>query len=457
MIMDVVLVNSCFYIAFMFKFNFNPPIENIEPFLELIPFISFSSIVLFYVYGLYALSRRSFSDAVLSIIITSAIIILLTMASTFFIRGFAFPRSIFFYTFVLHVIILSTWRYLVYVLYRKYHGAKKAMIIGSNNEAEELAKKIMVNTRGWYDVRYIYNPNIDEEIDGLFNEVDTVFICSDIGEKKKDAYLREALRRRIETYLVPNIFDIVTFKSSLKKFDDVPTLSVLPLNLTIEQTFIKRAMDIVVSIIGIVLASPIMAVIAIAIKLTSPGPVIYKQVRVTKDMKKYDIYKFRTMVKDAEKITGAVLATDNDPRITKVGKYLRSLRLDELPQLFNVLKGDMSIIGPRPERPEFIEKFEEEIPGYKYRFNVKAGITGLAQVLGKYTTSPEDKLRYDLLYIRNYSIWLDIQILLQTIKVVFIKESSQGLNDDKTIYELSSIMNYKVFEEMGITKIEKID
>jgi len=186
------------------------------------------------------------------------------------------------------------------------------------------------------------------------------------------------------------------------------------------------------------------------IKLDDKGPVFYKQERITENNKIFKLYKFRTMKVDAEEETGPTLALKDDPRITRVGKILRSTRLDELPQLVNVLKGEMSIVGPRPERPHFAEKFSEEIEDFKYRVLVKAGITGLAQVLGKYTTSPENKAKFDLLYIKNYSLLLDIRIMLNTIKVFFEKESSMGVQED----ELQDIKT-KLIKEFNIKSYPK--
>ena len=190
------------------------------------------------------------------------------------------------------------------------------------------------------------------------------------------------------------------------------------MNLSVEQRLFKRVFDLIVAFIGIIITSPILLAAAVIVKLTSPGPVIFKQERITRNNRVFDIYKFRTMSQDAEKNTGPVISGNNDPRITSVGRVFRKLRIDELPQLFNVIKGDMSIIGPRPERPFFVEQFCKDIPEFERRTTVSAGITGFAQVLGKYDTSPEDKLRYDLLYIKNYSILLDIKLVFQTIKVM---------------------------------------
>jgi exopolysaccharide biosynthesis polyprenyl glycosylphosphotransferase len=181
---------------------------------------------------------------------------------------------------------------------------------------------------------------------------------------------------------------------------------------------VKRTADIAGAGAALLIASPLMALAAAAIKLTSPGPVIYKQVRVGRLEKPFEIYKFRTMVENAEAKTGPVLAVEEDPRITPVGRMLRKYRIDEFPQLVNILKGEMSFVGPRPERPFFVERFKQEISGYGERFKVKPGVTGLAQINGGYTTNVRNKLKYDLIYIYHQSFFLDIKVILKTIKVL---------------------------------------
>lgn len=197
--------------------------------------------------------------------------------------------------------------------------------------------------------------------------------------------------------------------------------------LTAEQKILKRMLDIAVSIPAIVILLPLMALTAIAIKADSKGPVIYSQERVGQYGKTFKVYKFRSMRQDAEAQSGPVLAKEGDSRITKVGRFIRATRIDEMPQLFNVLKGEMSIVGPRPERPFFVEQFIKEKPEYAYRHNVKPGITGLAQIAGKYNTTAYDKLIYDLIYIQEVSIKTDLIIMLQTLKVLITKESTEGV------------------------------
>ena len=188
-----------------------------------------------------------------------------------------------------------------------------------------------------------------------------------------------------------------------------------------KQKIEKRIFDVIISIIVIIITSPIMILIAIAIKIDSKGPVIYKQKRITKDGKEFTMYKFRTMINNAEKETGPILAKKKDERITKVGKILRRTRLDELTQFFNVIKGDMSIVGPRPERKELIEKIIKELPEYRIREQVKAGITCIAHIEGDYYTEPKVRLEYDKMYMKDWSIKKDIKIIFKTILKV-IKE-----------------------------------
>ena len=211
---------------------------------------------------------------------------------------------------------------------------------------------------------------------------------------------------------------------------DSPLLLSRNTGLAIEQMFCKRLMDVVFSLLGLVISAPFFLLIAISIKLTDRGPVFYKQTRLTKDGKTFEIYKFRTMIQNAEKYSGAVLASEHDPRILLVGRLLRATRLDELPQIFNILKGEMSIVGPRPERPELAAEIEKEIPEFSYRLKVKAGLTGYAQVYGKYNTTSYDKLKLDLTYIRNYSIFLDLKLIFMTPKIMLLKESTEGVKNE---------------------------
>ena len=199
-----------------------------------------------------------------------------------------------------------------------------------------------------------------------------------------------------------------------------------------DQRIAKRVIDLICCIILLVIASPFMLLTAIAIKIYDGGPVFYKQIRCTRDRKEFYILKFRSMKVDAEKDGVARLASKNDSRITPIGKFIRATRIDELPQLLNILKGDMSFIGPRPERPEIIDQYLEEMPEFAFRMKVKAGLAGYAQVYGKYNTTPYDKLKLDLTYIEQYSVWLDLKLMLLTLKILIKPESTEGVDSTQT-------------------------
>lgn len=209
---------------------------------------------------------------------------------------------------------------------------------------------------------------------------------------------------------------------------DTPLLLSRNSGLTLEQRLGKRALDIALSLAALIIFSPIFVLTALAIKLQDGGPIFFFQKRVTINGKEFFICKFRSMIVDAEQDGKSLPAIDNDPRITEIGRFLRATRIDELPQIFNILKGDMSIVGPRPERTEHIEAYCSEIPEFSYRLKVRGGLTGYAQVYGKYNTTAYDKLKLDLMYIQNYSIKLDIEIILKTIQVLFEKESTDGFS-----------------------------
>ena len=191
-------------------------------------------------------------------------------------------------------------------------------------------------------------------------------------------------------------------------------------------------MDIVMSALGIIVLSPVMLVCAAVIKCYDGGPVFYKQERLTLNGKVFKLIKFRSMIVNAESDGVARLASAGDKRITPVGDFMRKTRLDEIPQLFNILRGDMSVVGPRPERPEIARQYEEDMPEFGFRLNVKAGLTGFAQVMGKYNTTPYDKLKLDLMYIENFSLLLDIKMLFLTVKTIFIPESTEGISEGAT-------------------------
>ena len=254
-------------------------------------------------------------------------------------------------------------------------------------------------------------------------------IVGDMPSHDRNLILKYCFEQEIRTYAVPKISDILLRSSDDLTLFDSPLLLSRNRGLTVEQEMIKRFMDVVLSLLAAVITLPFFAVIGAAIKLTDGGPVFYRQVRLTKGGKEFEIYKFRTMIQNAEAESGARLASEKDPRILPVGRFLRATRLDELPQIYNILKGEMPTESPRPDRPELAAEIEKEIPEFTYRLKVKAGLTGYAQVYGKYNTTSYDKLKLDLTYIRNYSILLDLKLIIMTPKIMLLKESTEGVKE----------------------------
>lgn len=447
-IVDIILVILAIYLSYMIKFNFNPPRFNYDPFIITAPFTIIIYLIFMYIYGLSDLIKQSIGEIVYSVFLTIIMLCISTMAVTFFLRAFSYPRMVILYSSVIQIIFLSLWKSFVWKIKRVMYGKKDVIIIGGEN-AEHVAKKILLKQSDLYNIKYICHPNFNDLMD-LINKVDIVILCDDVKSDLKDRILDKCLVEQKSILIVPAMSDLALVGSKLNKIDDLPLLRAKSLSLTPEEKAIKRVLDIILVFMGVIITSPFMLIVAISIKISDGGNVFYKQERVTEGGRNFNVIKFRSMKMNAEKLSGPVLATDKDPRITKVGRIIRATRMDELPQLFNIIKGDMSVVGPRPERPFYVEKFEKEIPDYKYRTVVKAGLTGLAQVLGKYNTTPEDKVRYDIMYIKNYSILLDIKLIFQTIKIIFLKESTEGIKDDISLEEIikNRNLNIKIYKNL---------
>lgn len=315
------------------------------------------------------------------------------------------------------LIIIALWIMVNNKLYLHFYPPRKLIIIYGSRNAETLTNKMSMRADKYMICESI---NIHENIEKIKKEIlkfEGVIICDISGQIRNDI-IKYCFDNSIRAYISPKISDIIIRGGEEITLFDTPLLLCRNGGLSLEQRIIKRIFDIVVSIVGVVALSPVMLLIALAIKIDDGGRILYKQKRLTIDAREFYVYKFRSMIADAEKDGVPRLATDKDSRVTRVGKFLRKCRLDELPQLINILKGDMSIVGPRPERPELTEKYEREMPEFKFRLKVKAGLTGYAQVTGVYDTTPYDKLKMDLMYIEKYSFVMDLRIVLMTIKTM---------------------------------------
>ncbi len=327
---------------------------------------------------------------------------------------------------VLEILMLVCWTFISAKFVHALSPPEKLIIIYGSHLATEIVYKMsqMVD-------KYIIaeSANVDEGYEKLvlkLDKFDGVIIC-DVPARLRNDLLKYCYQQNKNVYVIPKISDIIIRSASDITYFDSPILKCSSTGPTVEQRAIKRIFDVVFSFVGIIVSSPVMLLVALAIKLYDGGPVFYKQKRCTENLKTFDIIKFRSMVVDAEK-DGPQPAIDNDKRITPVGKVIRSFRLDELPQLFNIFIGDMSIVGPRPERIEHVSDYSEEIPEFVNRYKVKGGLTGYAQVFGKYNTSAYNKLKMDLMYIQNYSLFLDFKLILMTVKILFKKESTEGFD-----------------------------
>lgn len=327
------------------------------------------------------------------------------------------------------IIFAALWVNLCKYVYFHRYPPRRIIIIYGNYPLEDFLRKLNQRTDK-YEVCEILNYQHGyEKICSDVLDFEGVFLY-DLPAENRNEIIKYCYKHGIRTYVVPKITDIIMKGSEDLHLVDTPIFLSRNQGLNLDQRFVKRFFDIVISLCMIVILSPLMLVIALVIKLHDRGPVLYRQVRLTRGGKQFMLYKFRSMKLDAEE-QGARLASKDDDRVTSVGAVLRKLHLDELPQLYNVLAGDMSMVGPRPERPEIFKKYEASIPEFDFRLKVKAGLTGYAQVYGKYNTKPIDKLKLDLIYIQEYSYWLDIKLLLLTFLVVFRKSSSEGIEKNQ--------------------------
>lgn len=460
---DMLMVNAGYVLTFFVRFTGDLPRDNLSAYFTTWPWLSLTALALLYFYRLYGPYRWRWTEVFAGLICVVFFQAVVGMSLSFLFRGFAFPRSVFIMTPFIQLALLSLWRRAAWHWERRLLDEIRVLVVGTPGDARDLAGKLEQYTGGVYRVAGLVLGENGEKLtrsleairecaagDGgeglkdngwrekrhwpVLGDVASfcecldatrpgqVFVSGSLSQEDKAEVLYACVARDTAAYLVPDFYEILITQARLDQVDDVPVFAVGRLNIPRESLFFKRILDIIVSLAGLTAALPVLLLAAVLIKLDSPGPVIYRQKRITDGGQVFYLYKLRTMVDGAEAGTGPVMAGENDPRVTRVGRVLRATRIDEIPQLVNVLKGDMSLVGPRPERPFFVNQLIREVPEYVYRMNVKSGLTGLAQVAGKYSTSPENKLKYDLLYTKSYSPARDIAILFQTIKVILMRD-----------------------------------
>ena len=413
-------------LAIMLSFALISTVRSLEFELSLRDYFStvpllmlFAAIYIDYL-GMPQFLRKNYADMFSSSIIFSFMSILTTSTIAFFFRWFLLSRYALVLAFFLLIILSFVWSSLCLKISKMIYRRGKLLIIAtSREEADHLYGKVQFELASRH-IDYIgYTCSVRRE--ELFSHIDQsteVMMSPRVHEALKSSLLLYCADKDKTIYVVPRFSDLVFSKFRVLQFYDMPTFMIDSLGFTFQHRLFKRIFDILFALFVLIVTSPLQLLLAILIRLDSPGPAVFAQERTTLNGRVYKVLKFRTMVYNAEKKYGSHLADKDDPRITRMGRILRGTRMDEILQFYNILLGDMSVVGPRPERPALVNAIEAEVPGFTQRLKVKSGLTGLAQIHGKYDTTPEDKLRFDIMYIRNYSFLLDLQIIAATIRAM---------------------------------------
>ncbi|MBR0091259.1 MAG: exopolysaccharide biosynthesis polyprenyl glycosylphosphotransferase [Lachnospiraceae bacterium] len=375
----------------------------------------------------YQKPLRVFSSHIFSLFLVNT----LTYFQLSLMRNWLVPVRIMLLIYAVQLAVSILWIYLTDVLYRMVFPARQMLLIGGERPAGEILTKFESRRDRYHITKSIRLQEGDARILQALEEKPGGVILWDIPVEDRNRLLKECYSRNIRVYIMPRITDVILKGADQMHLFDTPIFMIQEYALRVEQRFMKRLIDIVLSLLLLIIASPLMLLSAIIIKAYDRGPVLYTQTRCTQHMREFRMIKFRSMRTDAEADGVARLAAQEDPRITPYGRFIRRCRIDELPQLYNILRGDMSFIGPRPERPEIIAQYMKSMPEFAYRTRVKAGLAGYAQVYGKYNTTPYDKLKLDLTYIENYSVWLDLRLMLLTLRILFTPESTEGVGEQQ--------------------------
>lgn len=341
-------------------------------------------------------------------------------------------------TLVLQFFLIVGWTVAAHQWYfHQFPPKKTVVILGQGQNVDALVKQYGMDVH--FDVQSVVP--VEEclkDIPGTIGQAEVVFCCG-LHSHNRNLVTKYCVAHKIGTYVIPRIGDVIMDSARKVHLFHLPMMAVQRYNPSPEYLILKRAYDIALSLVALVLFAPIMAVVAAAIKATDGGDIFYRQARLTKDGKVFQVLKFRSMRMDAEKDGVARLSTgENDPRVTKVGRFIRAVRFDELPQLLNILKGDMAIVGPRPELPAISAQYAKAMPEWNLRLQAKCGLTGYAQVYGQYNTTPYDKLLLDLMYIAKPSLFEDFKIIFATVKILFMKESTEGVAEGQVTAEATN-------------------
>lgn len=437
-VLDAVFVNVATVLAFLVRFGGRLPAFNFGAYLLIAPFATAIYVGSAWACGLYDPERVETTWNVVWAAVGAVTIGTVLVAAVAFFGGertASFARLTILIGWAFGMVLLVAWR----LLFLRTGGVRwpeqRVILVGVGPVSVELAGELSRRAKWGWRVCGLVDPQEGPahaaEVGGypvlggsdsiadvaLAQNANRIIVVSPVAlrELVESLVLAHGLRVRVD--VVPELYEIFIGKVDAL-IGDIPLMKITESSVPRYYRAAKRAIDILLALVVLVVSSPFLLLGALGVVLTDGFPVVFRQERVGRGMKNFDVYKLRTMVKDAEKLSGPVLAEEADPRITRVGRILRRYRIDELPQLFNILNGDMSFVGPRPERPFFVEQYLSQIPGYAERFRVKPGVTGLAQVSGGYATTSERKLKYDLIYMYHQNLAMDAQIIAETLKVV---------------------------------------
>ncbi len=444
LVLDALFVNGCIVAAFFLKFIVFDrltalPSFNYSAYVSLWPLITIVYLGAGYIYGLYEPERTEGSWPVAQAVFRAATLgILLTTAAAFFLgpRFFSFSRGVLVIAWTLQLLLLVGWRLALLRITPIKWPEQRVLIVGVGELAHELAAEFERRSDWGHrvvgflarddaesagagaDVGYPVLGTVHDAARVVAeNGIDRVIIASPVALREVVENLALSSESDVRVEVIPELYEI--FIGSVDStVSDIPLMQVTRDVAPGWFVSLKRVLDVAFSALMLLALLPVFVLVSLGILLSMGWPVTFSQPRVGKDLDEFSVIKFRTMVKDAERASGPVMAEEGDPRITPLGRLLRYYRIDELPQLLNILRGDMSFVGPRPERPFFVKRYLAEISGYRERFKVKPGVTGLAQVSGSYATTPERKLKYDLIYMYHQNLLMDVQILAETVKVV---------------------------------------
>ncbi|MEM3561228.1 MAG: exopolysaccharide biosynthesis polyprenyl glycosylphosphotransferase [Nitrososphaerota archaeon] len=423
-LLDVFSVFISYRIWIFLRVIFNKPysFENSLALNKVYPYLLGTFIILGFIYNLFDVSKDDNHEIFLDIILSTFFLFLLSFSFSFFVRAFSVPRTVLIFSFPIQVVLLLLSHSLIKNLHSYLYPLPNVLIITEKKDAQIFDKELET----YWGNSKVKGISVEVERDSLANVLeilkkehfDFVVIDGSMKDTAKTIFLRELAKLDKKVYIMPSIQELLVFNSGIRFVNDTALFELTPIKFDPLQLVLKRIIDLFISVVALVVLSPLLVIFSVLILIDSGRPIFYLQDRAGLNGKIFKLIKFRTMIKNAEKDTGPILSSESDPRITKIGRFLRKTGFDEIPQFFNVLKGDMSVVGPRPERPELMKEILKKVPEFDLRLKVKPGITGFAQLYGRYDTDFEKKLKMDLLYIKQRNIILtDIYIIFNTLKL----------------------------------------